>query len=40
MADAGVPVRVLRKIVGHGSLSTAQRYLHPDDQSITDAGTL
>ncbi|WP_307854778.1 site-specific integrase [Micromonospora sp. C31] len=39
MADAGVPVHVLRKIAGHGSLSTTQRYLHPDRQSITDAGT-
>ena len=39
MADAGVPVHVLRKIAGHGSLSsTTQRYLHPDDQSMTDAG--
>jgi integrase len=38
LADAGVPVHVLRKIAGHGSLSTTQRYLHPDDQSITDAG--
>ena len=38
MADAGVPVHVLRKIAGHGSLSTTQRYLHPDDQTITDAG--
>ncbi|GAA1945129.1 tyrosine-type recombinase/integrase [Amycolatopsis minnesotensis] len=40
MADAGVPVHVLRKIAGHGSLSTTQRYLHPDRQSITDAGEL
>ncbi|WP_320069777.1 site-specific integrase [Micromonospora sp. RTGN7] len=39
MADAGVPVHVLRKIAGHGSLTTTQRYLHPDRQSITDAGT-
>jgi integrase len=39
MADAGVPVRVLRKIAGHGSLTTTQRYLHPDRQSIEDAGT-
>ena len=38
MADAGVPVHVLRKIAGHGSLMTTQRYLHPDAQSITDAG--
>lgn len=38
MADAGVPVHVLRKIAGHGSLTTTQRYLHPNMQSITDAG--
>jgi len=39
MADAGVPVHVLRKIAGHGSLVTTQRYLHPDDRSIAAAGT-
>jgi integrase len=38
MADAGVPVHVLRKIAGHGSLTTTQRYLHPDAQSIVNAG--
>jgi integrase len=38
MADAGVPVHVLRKIAGHGSLTTTQRYLHPDERSILDAG--
>jgi integrase len=38
IADAGVPVHVLRKIAGHGSLTTTQRYLHPDDRSIEDAG--
>jgi integrase len=38
MADAGVPVHVLRKIAGHGSLVTTQRYLHPDDRSIAAAG--
>ena len=38
MADAGVPVHVLRKIAGHGSLTTSQRYLHPDERSIMDAG--
>ena len=38
MADAGVPVHVLRKIAGNGSLTTTQLYLHPDEQSITDAG--
>lgn len=29
MADAGVPVHHLRKIAGHGSLTTTQRYLYP-----------
>lgn len=38
MADAGVPLHVLRKIAGHGSLTTTQRYLHPDRRSIDLAG--
>jgi integrase len=38
MADAGVPVHVLRKIAGHGSLTTTQRYLHPDHDLIEAAG--
>ncbi len=38
MADAGVPVHVLRKIAGHGSLSTTQRYLHPDRRAFEEAG--
>lgn len=37
-ADAGVPLHVLRKIAGHGSLTTTQRYLHPDAGQITAAG--
>lgn len=37
-ADAGVPVHVLSKIAGHGSLTTTQRYLHSDARQITDAG--
>ena len=40
MADAGVPIHVLRKIAGHADLSTTQRYLHPDRQSVADAGEL
>ncbi|CAM00452.1 site-specific recombinase XerD [Saccharopolyspora erythraea NRRL 2338] len=40
MADAGVPVHHLRKIAGHASLATTQRYLHPDRQSVSDAGAL
>ena len=39
MADAGVPVHVLRNLAGHGSLVTTQRYLHPDAQSIAVATT-
>jgi hypothetical protein len=31
-------VQVLRKIAGYGSLTTTQRYVHPDQRSITDAG--
>jgi integrase len=37
MADAGVPVHVLRKIAGHGSITTTQRYLHPDRRSLDEA---
>jgi integrase len=40
MADAGVPVHRLQKIAGHGSITTTQRYLHPDRQSLLDAGDL
>jgi integrase len=29
MADAGVPVHTLRKIAGHGTLTTTQRYFAP-----------
>jgi integrase len=38
MADAGVPVHVLRMIAGHGDLATTQRYLHPNHQRLKDAG--
>ena len=38
MADAGVPVHVLRVIAGHGSITTTQRYLHPDKCAIWSAG--
>lgn len=40
MADAGVPVHTVRKIAGHGALTTTQRYLHPDRQSVINAGDL
>ncbi|WP_235002755.1 tyrosine-type recombinase/integrase [Actinacidiphila paucisporea] len=38
MADAGVPLHVLRLIAGHGSLPTTQRYLHPDLHTVMQAG--
>ncbi|MFJ8436155.1 hypothetical protein ACIQ9P_33125 [Kitasatospora sp. NPDC094019] len=38
MTEAIVPLHVLRKIAGHGSLTTTQRYLHPDRRSIELAG--
>lgn len=31
-------MHILRKIAGHGSLTTAQRYLHPDVHKITAVG--
>ncbi len=40
LADAGVKVHDLRKIAGHASLTTTQRYLHSNEQSVTDAGAL
>jgi integrase len=40
LADAGVPVHHLQRIAGHGSLTTTQRYLHPNRRSVTDAGDL
>jgi hypothetical protein len=39
-ADAGVPVHHLQRIAGHGSLTTTQRYLHPNRQTVADAGAL
>ncbi|QFU90930.1 site-specific integrase [Amycolatopsis sp. YIM 10] len=39
-ADAGVPVHHLQKIAGHGSLTTTQRYLHPNRKTVVDAGEL
>jgi integrase len=40
MADAGIPIHHLRKIAGHGSLTTTQRYLHPDHDSVSNAAVL
>ncbi|WP_068278362.1 tyrosine-type recombinase/integrase [Aldersonia kunmingensis] len=40
MADAGVPVHHLQQIAGHADLTTTQRYLHPDRQTIIEAGQM
>jgi integrase len=39
-ADSGVKLHVLQKIAGHGSIATTQRYLHPDYETIAEAGGL
>lgn len=39
MADAGVPLHVLREILGHRSLETTRGYLHTDTRHLTDAAT-
>jgi integrase len=38
MADAGVPLHVLKDIAGHGQLTTTQRYLHPSKRAVHLAG--
>ena len=38
MTDAGIQIHVLRRIAGHGSLSTTQLHLHCDHRKIQGAG--
>jgi site-specific recombinase XerD len=38
MADAGVPVHVLRVIAGHSSVKTTQLYVHSGWSHIVAAG--
>jgi len=40
LADAGVLLHVLQSIAGHGSITTTQRYPHPDRRAIEEAGNL
>ena len=40
MADSGIKPHVLQKIAGHGSITTTQRYLHPDHEIIAEASGL
>ncbi len=37
MADAGIPLHVLKQIAGHGQITTTQRYLHPDLRHLKHA---
>jgi hypothetical protein len=37
MTDAGVPLHVLQDILGHASMETTRRYLHPDDRHLASA---
>ena len=37
MADAGVPLHVLREILRHRSLETTRGHLHADTRHLTDA---
>lgn len=37
MADAGIPLHVLQRILGHRSLETTRGYLHPDTRHLASA---
>jgi integrase len=37
LADAGIPLHVLQRILGHKSIETTRGYLHPDHRHITSA---
>lgn len=37
MADAGVPLHVLQRILGHKSIETTRGYLHPDNRHLASA---
>lgn len=37
MADAGIPLHVLQRILGHKSIETTRGYLHPDTRHLASA---
>lgn len=39
MADSGVPLYVLQRVAGHQDPAVTGRYLHPDSETLTQAGT-
>jgi len=40
LADAGVPLHVLQRILGHASIETTKGYLHPDHRHLGEAAKL
>ncbi|MCB1299163.1 MAG: site-specific integrase [Microthrixaceae bacterium] len=40
LADAGVPLHVLQRILGHASIETTKGYLHPDHRQLNEAAQL
>ena len=40
LADAGVPLHVLQRILGHASIETTKGYLHPDHRHLSEAAKL
>lgn len=40
MANAGIPLHVLQKILGHKSIETTEGYLHPDLRHVSKAAEL
>lgn len=40
LADAGVPLHVLQRILGHASIETTKGYLHPDHRQLNEAAKL
>lgn len=40
LADAGVPLHVLQRILGHTSIETTKGYLHPDHRQLNEAAQL
>lgn len=40
LADAGVPLHVLQRILAHASIETTKGYLHPDHRHLGEAAKL
>ncbi|MGO4680260.1 site-specific integrase [Microbacterium sp. 2MCAF23] len=40
LADAGIPLHVLQRILGHASIETTKGYLHPDHRHLAEAAQM